>query len=395
MAAASKTVSAEYSLPYLAHAPMEPMNCTAEVTADGVDVWTPNQFQSLALKAAADAAGVSSSKVRIHTTYLGGAFGRRNEIDQVQQAVTLAKAMGKPVQVIWSREEDIQHDFYRPAVIGRLSAGLDAQGMPVAWSHRMAAQSFFARIFPAILWVGSDPGIVEGATEIGYRMPNHSVEYAAVDTPIPIGPWRSVGHSHNAFLKECFMDEVAEAGGLDPIELRRRLLADEPRLRAVLDLAAAKGDWGKPMAPGEGRGIALHASFGSIVVQVAEVAVGGDGTLKVKRVVAAVDCGTIVNPDIVKAQVESAIVYGLTAALYGKITLDKGRVVQSNFPDYEMVRLAQMPRIEVHLVDSEANPGGIGEPGTPPIAPAVVNAIFAATGKRVRALPLMDAGFKV
>ena len=394
-AGAAKTINAEYRLPYLAHATMEPMNCTAEVTADGVDVWVPSQVQTRARKAAAEAAGVSSAKVRIHTTYLGGGFGRRSEIDQVAQAVTLAKTLGKPVQVIWSREEDMRHDFYRPLVVSRMMAALDPRGMPVAWQQRIATQSIFARVFPPATWLGPDHSMIEGAVEMGYGVPNQSIEYAVMEAPVPVGAWRSVGHSYNAFLKECFMDEVAHAAGADPLELRRMLLADQPRLRAVLDLAAAKGDWGKPLGVNEGRGIALHLSFGSIVAEVAEVAIAADQRISVKRVVAAVDCGTVVNPAIVEAQVQSAIVYGLTAALFGKITLENGRVVQANFPDYEMLRLAQMPRIEVHIVPSEAPPGGIGEPGTPPIAPAIANAIFAATGKRVRALPLVDAGFKV
>jgi isoquinoline 1-oxidoreductase subunit beta len=395
LAAATRTITAEYRLPYLAHATMEPMNCTAEVTADGVDIWTPTQVQTRAVKTAADAAGVSASKVRLHTTYLGGGFGRRAEVDQIAQAVSLAKATGKPVQVLWSREEDMRHDFYRPMVVSRAAAALDAQGLPVAMTHRIAAQSVTARIFPPILWLGPDQGIYEGLEEIGYAIPDRSVEYVTPEAPVPVGPWRSVGNSYTAFIKECFLDEIAHQGGVDPVELRRRLLSVRPRIRAVLDLAAEKSGWGKALPPGQGRGIALHLSFGSIVAETAEVEVASDGRLKIKRIVAAVDCGTVINPDVVEAQIQGGVVFGLTAALFGKITVEKGRVREANFPDYEMLRLAQMPPIDVYLVASEAAPGGIGEPGTPPIAPALANAIFAATGKRIRSLPLADQGFTI
>jgi isoquinoline 1-oxidoreductase subunit beta len=391
---AKQTVTADYHLPFLAHAAMEPINCTAEVTETGVDVWVPTQAQTGAEKAASEAAGVSTSKVRIHTTLLGGGFGRRAEADFVAQAVTLAKAMKQPVQVLWSREEDMQHDFYRPMAVSRLTAGLDDAGMPVAWRHRVATNSIFARLFPPLLWMKGDPAIAEGSAEMLYAIANQRMESSTQESLVPVGAWRSVGHSLNGFFKECFLDEVAAAGGIDPVELRRRLLKDQPRALAVLERVAKEGDWGKKLPPGQGRGVALHASFGSIVAEIAEVAVE-DGRLSVKRVVAAVDCGTVINPQIVEAQIQGGIVYGLTAALYGKITVEKGRVVQANFPDYDMVRLAQMPKIEVHVIESAAYPGGVGEPGTPPIAPAVANAIFAATGKRVRSLPLMDAGFAV
>ncbi|HLJ64018.1 MAG TPA: molybdopterin cofactor-binding domain-containing protein, partial [Stellaceae bacterium] len=391
---AAKTLRADYQLPYLAHATMEPMNCTAEITPSGVELWVPTQVQSRAVKVAAAAAGMKEAQVRLHTTYLGGGFGRRSEIDLIEEAVILAKAMARPIQVVWSREEDMRNDFYRPAMAARIEAGLDPTGMPIAWRHRIAVQSIFARVFPPATWLGADPTMVEGAVDLPYAIAHQAVDYAVQDTIVPVGPWRSVGHSLNAFVKESFLDELAAAALIDPLELRRRLLTQSPRARAVLDLAASKGNWGAAMAAGEGRGIALHASFGSLVAEVAEVAVS-DGEIKVKRVVAAVDCGTVINPSLVEAQIESAIVYGLTAALYGKITLEKGRVVEGNFPDYPMLRLAQMPVIEVHLIASDADPGGVGEPATPPIAPAVANAVFAATGKRVRALPLMGRGFKV
>jgi len=395
LAGAARPLSAEYRLPYLAHATMEPMTCTAEVTEQGVQVWAPTQAQTRAVAAAADAAGVSKSDVTLHTTLLGGGFGRRGEVDFIQQAVTLAKEVGAPVQVNWSREEDMRHDFYRPAAVVRMDAALDGAGLPSAWRQRLASQSIMARVFPPSTLMGPDPTMIEGAAHLPYAVPHQSVEVAAVDLAVPVGPWRSVGHSLNAFSTECFLDEMAAAGGHDPLELRRTLLKDHPRLRAVLDLAAEKAGWGTALEPGRGRGLAFHVSFGAVVAQVAEVTAGADGRLSVDRVVAAVDCGTVVNPSIVEAQVQGSIVYALSAALFGRITWDKGRVVQGNFPDYEAVRLAQMPKVEVHVVPSEALPAGIGEPAVPPLAPAVVNAVFAATGRRVRALPLAEQGFTV
>jgi isoquinoline 1-oxidoreductase beta subunit len=392
MKTAKKIVTAEYHLPFLAHAPMEPMNCTAEVTSDGVDVWAPCQNQTMAQTVAAKAADVSAAKARVHTTLLGGGFGRRGEVDFVVQAVTLAKAMKQPVQVIWSREEDMQHDFYRPMEVSRLTAGLDVNGMPVAWRHLVATSSIYARIFRPIVWLRGDPAIAEGAAEMPYAIPNQAMASSTQASLVPVGFWRSVGHSQNAFFKECFLDEVAAAGGIDPVELRRRLLKDQPRVLAVLERVATEGDWGKPLPPGQGRGVALHASSGSIVAEIAEVAVEG-GKISVKRVVAAIDCGLVVNPDSVEAQIQSSIVYGMTAAFYGKIAVKNGRVVQANFPDYDMVRLAQMPKVEVHIIASTAYPGGVGQPPTAPIAPAIANAVFAATGKRVRSLPLVDEGF--
>lgn len=391
---ARKIVTAEYRLPFLAHAPMEPMNCTAEVTPDGVDVWAPCQNQTRAQTAAAKASDVSASKVRIHTTLLGGGFGRRGEADFVAQAVTLAKVVKQPVQVIWSREEDLQHDFYRPMEVARIAGGLDENGMPVAWRQNVATSSIFARVFPPIVWLKGDPAIAEGAADLAYAIPNHVMASSTQPSLVPVGYWRSVGNSQNAFFKECFLDEIAAAGGLDPVELRRRLLRNQPRMLAVLERVAQEGDWGKPLPPGQGRGVALHPSAGSIVAEIAEVAVEG-GRLSVKRVVAAMDCGLVITPDSVETQVQGSIVYGMTAALYGKITIEKGRVTQSNFPDYDMVRMAQMPKVEVHVIASTANPGGVGQPPTAPIAPAIANAIFAATGKRIRSLPLIDEGFTV
>ncbi|HYC05409.1 MAG TPA: molybdopterin cofactor-binding domain-containing protein [Azospirillaceae bacterium] len=392
---AQRRLQAEYSLPYLAHATMEPQTCTAEVTGAGVQVWAPTQAQTRAVKAAADAASVSASDVTLHTTLLGGGFGRRGEVDFIVQAVTLAKELGRPVQVVWSREEDMRHDFYRPATLARAEGALDGDGMPLAWRQRLAGQSIMARVFPPSTLMGTDPTMIEGAAHLPYAVPHQAVEVAAVDLPVPVGPWRAVGHSQNAFISECFLDEMAAAGGHDPLEYRRRLLKDHPRLLAVLNLAAEKAGWGTPLPAGRGRGIAFHVSFGTAVAQVAEVTVGPEGALKVDRVVAAVDCGTVVNPSIVEAQVQGAIAYALSAALFGRISVAGGAVEQGNFPDYEMIRIRHMPAVEVHVVPSTAPPAGIGEPGLPPLAPAVANAIFAATGKRVRSLPLVEQGFTV
>jgi isoquinoline 1-oxidoreductase beta subunit len=392
-AEAARTISADYSLPYLAHATMEPMNCTAEVRADGVEVWAPTQSQTLAVAATAKVAGVAESEVRLHTTYLGGGFGRRLEIDYVEQAVTLAKALRRPVQAIWSREEDMSHDFYRPAALIRMRGALDAKGKPTALGITIASQSILARVLPIALWLGPDEWQSQGVLSLPYSIGATRNEAATIETAVPVGSWRSVGHSSSAFAKECFIDELAGAAGADPLAFRLDLLRGEPRLTALLTLAAETSGWGAPLAKGRGRGLAVHTAFGTAVAEIVEAEVDKKGALKVTRVVAAVDCGTIVNPDIARAQIEGAIIFGLSAALFGKITIRQGRVEQTSFPDYEVVRMAQAPTIEVHLVDSDAPPGGIGEPGLPPLAPALANAIFAATGRRIRALPLVDQGF--
>src|SRR5437773_1050683 len=385
---AAAKVDAAYELPFLAHATMEPMNCTAHVRADGVDIWAPTQFQTGAQGLGAGIGGVPPEKVRVHTTYLGGGFGRRFELDFIKEALEASKATGVPVKVIWSREDDTRNAQYRPACYHRLQAGLDASGQPVAWAHRVVAPSIMARVFPDTVKNGLDAEAVEGGVGMPYAVPNVHVDYVLTDTGIPVGFWRSVNNSYNAFVVESFIDEMAHAAQKDPYEYRRDLLGKAPRHLGALNLAASKAGWGTAPPAGRARGIAVYQSFESYVAEVAEVSLASDGAVKVHRVVCAVDCGPVVNPSIVEAQMESAIVFGLTAALYGEIAIEGGRVKQSNFHDYRMVRLAEMPQIEVHIVPSTDAQGGVGEPGTPPIAPAVCNAIFALTGKRVRKLPI-------
>jgi len=388
LGSAPAKVDAVYDLPFLAHATMEPMNCTAHVRADGVDIWAPTQFQTGAQGFGAKIGGVTPDKVKVHTTYLGGGFGRRFELDFIQEALETSKAVGAPVKVIWSREDDIRNAQYRPANHHRMRAGLDANGQPVAWTHRIVAPSIMARVFPDTVKNGLDEEAVEGGVGMPYAIPNVHVDYLLTDTGIPVGFWRSVNNSYNAFAVESFIDELAHAAKKDPYEYRRDLLGKAPRHLGALNLAASKAGWGTAPPAGRARGIDVYKSFESYVAEVAEVSVASDGAVKVHRVVCAVDCGPVVNPSIVEAQMESAIVYGLTAALYGEIAIEGGRVKQSNFHDYQMLRLAEMPKVEVYIVPSTDAQGGVGEPGTPPIAPAVANAIFAATGKRIRKLPI-------
>ena len=394
LASAAKVVEAEYRVPFLAHATMEPMNCTADVRPDKVEVWAPSQNAQAALQVAARAAGVDQKQVEVHITMLGGGFGRRGAVqDFVNQAVTISKAVGKPVKLLWSREEDMRHDFYRPVSMAKFTAGLDASGMPVAWQNRITGQSILALLRPQAMENGLDKAFLEGLAEPAYEFPNYFLDYAMRNTAVPVGFWRSVNNSQNAFFKESFLDEVAHAGGQDPYELRRKLLKNRPKQLAVLDAAAKQAGWGTPLPAGVFRGIAYHDSYGSLVCGVTELSVSDKNELKIHRIVCAVDPGYIVNPDTVVTQVEGAIVYGLTAALYDKITIKNGRVEQSNFNDYPMLRLRSMPKIEVVQVPSGGFWGGIGEVGLPPVAPAICNAIFAATGKRIRSLPLKDHGF--
>jgi isoquinoline 1-oxidoreductase beta subunit len=350
---------------------MEPMNCTARVGPDGCDVWAPTQAQTEAQRVAAEAAGLPIGEVRIHTTLLGGGFGRRLDADFVDEAVRVAKAVGRPVQVLWTRDDDMRHDHYRPASYTLMRAGF-FKGALSAWFQRIAG-----------------PSLALGGVDVPYAIPNVREEHVTLDPGIPTGPWRSVGASQNAFVVESFIDELAHAAASDPFAFRRNLLRRAPRHRAVLELAAAKAGWGEPPRAGRFRGIAVYHSFGSYVAQVAEVSIGRTGAIGVHRVVCAIDCGIAVNPDLVAAQMEGAIAFGLSAALKDEITIDRGGVVESNFKDYPMLAFAEMPAVEVHIVPREDEPGGVGEPGVPPIAPAVANAVFAATGHRLRRLPLL------
>jgi isoquinoline 1-oxidoreductase beta subunit len=389
LAGAAKKAEAVYEAPFLAHATMEPMNCAADVRADGCDIYAPTQFQTFNQNIGAKISGLKPEQVRVHTTFLGGGFGRRAEQDFSAEAVELSKAIGAPVQVTWSREDDMQHDFYRPAVYCKLIGGLDSNGSLLAWKSRIVSPSIMSRFFPGSVKNGLDETSVEGQATSKYAIPNFLVEYVLTETGVPVGFWRSVGNSQNGYITECFIEELAHAAGKDPFEFRRKLLENAPRHRGALELAAEKAGWGKPIPAGQTRGIAVVESFGSFVSQVAEVSFNkSSGEVRVHRVVCAVDCGRHVNPDIIAAQIEGGIVYGLTAALKGQITIANGRVEQSNFNDYEMLRINEMPKVEVHIVPSNEPPGGIGEPGTPPIAPAVCNAIFAATGKPIRRLPI-------
>jgi isoquinoline 1-oxidoreductase beta subunit len=358
-------------------------------------VWGGVQAQLNVRDTAAKAAGLAPEKVIVHPTLLGGGFGRRFEQDYVKDAVLLSKAAGKPVKVIWTREDDMQHDFYRPATYNKMSAGIDAAGKPVFWTHRIVNTAIGARGAANYKPERPDGASVEGAANLPYGIPNIQVDWIHKDAGVPVGYWRSVGSSHTAYSTECFVDELAALAGKDPLEFRLALLEKHPRHVAVLKLAAEKAGWSTKPAAGIGRGIAVHESFGSYVAQVAEVTIGKDGKLKVGRVVCAVDCGQVVNPDTVEAQMEGSIVYGLTAALYGEITLKDGRVQQGNFNNYKMLRMSEMPKVEVYILPSTEKHGGVGEPGTPPIAPAVCNAVFSLTGKPIRSLPIKQSDLVV
>jgi isoquinoline 1-oxidoreductase beta subunit len=408
----AKTLEAVYEVPYLAHATMEPQNCTAHVTEKTCDVWAPTQSPGASQHIASQITGLPRENVKIHQTFLGGGFGRRIEIDYVTEAVHLSKMIKAPVKIQWSREDDMANDFYRPTSLNRMKGGLDKDGNLEAWFHRAVSQSILAQSLPSFaanmtpnwfpqsvsqfagnnaakLFKGTvvDKIALEGALEISYAVPHFRMEWAFHETTVPIAFWRSVGHSYNAFLVEGFVDELAHLGSKNPLEFRQKLLTKAPRNKAVLDLVAEKAGWGNPLPKGVFRGIAQHSCFGSFAAQVAEVSVT-DNQIKVHRIVCVIDCGMVINPDIVVSQIESGIIFGLTAALKGQITFEKGRVQQTNFHNYELLRMNEIPKIEVHILPSKEAPTGVGEPGTPPVAPAVANAIFAATGKRLRKLPL-------
>jgi isoquinoline 1-oxidoreductase beta subunit len=392
LAGGGRKLEVDYELPYLAHADMEPLNCAVDLKPGSCEIWVGTQGQTADRDVVAKMAGLRPEQVKLHTTFLGGGFGRRGNphSDFVTLAMEVALAVKKPVLVLWTREDDMQGGYYRPLWHARMSAVLDEGGAPSAWRHRIVGQSIMKGTFieKKRIQNGVDIASVEGAKEVPYQIPNLSVELHSPEEGLTVQWWRSVGHSHTGFEVESFIDELAHAAGKDPYQFRRALLTGHPRHRGVLDLAAEKSGWGTPLPAGRGRGIAVFESYGSFVCQVAEVSVDAQGGVRVHKVVCAIDCGMTVNPAIIEAQMEGGIVFGLTAALHGAITVQNGRVQQDNFDDYPLIRMDEMPVIEVHIVKSTEKPGGVGETAVPPSAPALTNAIFAATGKRIRRLPI-------
>jgi isoquinoline 1-oxidoreductase subunit beta len=387
---AAKKIEVVYQVPFLAHANMEPMNCVARVEDKRCEIWAPTQGQTLAQRTAAKITGLPVESVIVHTTFLGTGFGRRAEPDFIAEAVQLSKIIAAPVKVVWTREDDMKHDLYRPATYNRLAAGLNDEGVPTAWMHRIVGPSILGShaqmlgmTAPAI-----DRTSVEGASDISYNIHNLRVEYINKEPGVPVGFWRSVGHSQNTFITESFIDEIAAAGRKDPYDLRRELLVGRQRNLQVLELAASRADWRGSRPKGRALGIAMAEGYGSVIAQAVEISVASDGSIRVHKVVCAVDCGMTVNPDTIEAQIVGATIFGLTAALNDAITLARGRIVESNFHDYPLLRMNEVPVVDVHIVKSREAPGGVGEIGVPAVAPAVANAIFAATGKRIRTLPI-------
>jgi isoquinoline 1-oxidoreductase beta subunit len=394
LAAAVKRVEAEYDVPYLAHAPMEPLNCAVKIEGDRCEIWTGTQLQTVDQAAAAQITGLPPQNVTVHTTFLGGGFGRRANprADFVSEAVHVAKAAGVPVKVVWTREDDIQGGYYRPLFVHRVEAGLDAKGLPVAWKHAIVGQSIIAGtpFEQAMVKDGIDAASVEGVVDSPYleSVGARRVWLHSPRNEVPVLWWRSVGNTHTAFAMESMIDELAHAAGREPLAFREGLLRKSPRHLRALRLAAQKAGWGSPPPAGRARGLAVHESFGSIIAEVAEVSLEKGNRIRVHRITCAVDCGLAVNPLAVEAQVQGAVAFGLGPVLRSEITIKQGRVQQSNFHDYQVLRLDEMPAVTVHLVPSKARMGGIGEPATAPVAPAVANAVFALTGKRLRSLPL-------
>ncbi len=390
--ASKQRLDAVYEQPFLAHATMEPMNCTVHVRRDGCDVWVGTQVPGFAAQAAQKVTGLPPEKITVHNHLIGGGFGRRLEVDMIVQALEIGKQVDAPVKVFWTREEDVQHDMYRPYYYDRISAGLDANGKPIAWQHRIVGSSILARFVPGSVQNGVDDDAVEVAAQLPYAIPNQLVDYVRQEPrTVPTAFWRGVGATRGTFVVESFIDELASQVHADPVQYRRDLLRGKsPRAANVLEVAVRAAGWGDPLPKGEARGVSVMHAFGSYLSMVAHVRVDPRGQVTVKRVVCAVDCGMTVNPRTIEAQIEGGVVFGISAVLYGEITLKDGRVEQSNFTDYRVLRMNETPPIEVHIVQSTEAPGGIGEPGTAALAPAVTNAIFAATGKRVRKLPVGD-----
>jgi isoquinoline 1-oxidoreductase beta subunit len=396
---ATQKVTASYEFPYLAHAPMEPLDAVVKLSATSCEIWAGDQFQTVDQMNAARTAGLDPQQVSIHTLYAGGSFGRRANLgsDYIVEAVSIAKAYGAdgtPIKLQWTREDDIHGGLYRPMYFHKLEAGLNAQGQLTAWRHVIVGQSIMAdTMFAAMIKDGIDGTSVEGAANIAYAIPNIAVNLATTKTGVPVLWWRVVGSSHTTFAVEAFIDEVAHAAGADGFTFRRKLLDHHPRLKGVLELAAEKAGWSSaPLPAGRGRGIAVAEAFKTYVAQVAEVSVDKDGHVKVDRVVCAVDCGTAINPDIIAAQMEGGIGFGLGAVRFGAITLKDGRIEQDNFNSYRVLRMNEMPKVEVHIMPSTEAPTGVGEPGVAPVGPAVANAIFAATGRRMHVLPFPKTG---
>ena len=390
-----KSLDLEYEVPFLAHSTLEPMNCTANVKGSSCEVWVPTQNQGMSMDVTKEITGLNDEQIKINTTLLGGGFGRRGETDFVTQAVTISKSLSKPVQVTWMREEDMQHDFYRPACISRFQIGLSKEGLPIQWENQLAGPSILKRFVAAMGWFGVDPTSTEGANELPYTIPDFNFDYSLVDTGVPVGFWRSVGSSYNAFFTECAIDEAAKLANQDPYEYRLKLLKDQPRYLKVLEKVAKNANWGEPLPKNHGLGLAIHKSFGSIVSTVIKVSSNASGIIKLEKAWIVIDCGKVVNPDIVKAQMEGGFIFGLSAALGEEITLKDGRVEQSNFHDYSILRLKGSPKISVEIVESGSEIGGVGEPAVPLAAPALINAIFSVSGKRIRSLPLSKHGIVI
>ena len=392
---ANQVLDLEYEVPFLAHAPLEPMNCTANVTENFCEVWVPTQSQGGCMDVAKEITELDEGQIKIHTTYLGGGFGRRGETDFVKQSLILAKALGKPIKVTWMREEDMQHDFYRPASMSRFQIGLNKDGFPISWNNQLASPSILKRFFAPMAWFNIDPLSTEGADEIPYAIEDFNFDYSVVDSGVPVGFWRSVGSSFNAFFTESAIDEAAHLAQQDQFDYRMKLLSGKPRFQKVLEKVMRESKWGRILPKGHGLGISIHKTRGSIAGAVIEVSTDVNGMLNLNKAWIAIDCGKVINPNTVRAQMEGGFTFGLSAALGEEITLKDGRVEQSNFHDYSILRLKGSPEISVEIIESGNEIGGVGEVAVPLAAPALTNAIFSSSGRRIRSLPLSKHGIKI